>query len=209
MTDLLPVFRPPSVLQSAERSLASRLTTLGFIASGPVSDRHGALQLTFVAARAEVITYIIFAEALGSKEDGYRGSIDVVFEASGEHLLKRRVYATTKRSDFERDLHVQLGHAVRATSTMTAEVVGIDPFVPLAGGLWNGTISPEWKAGRVKWIDNSRGFGFIGVNDGRDVMFQCAPDRVKSLGLNADVEFGIPTDHPNKVVIRPSRGQQH
>ena len=55
-------------------------------------------------------------------------------------------------------------------------------------------MSEERLTGRVKWFNNSKGFGFIEQKDGEDVFVHYSAvvtDKFKALNEGDQVEFGI------------------
>lgn len=72
----------------------------GFIQAGELADRHGALQLTFTKETKGLACLVLLNEAVGTGEDDYRGSIDVVVENS-DRFVRRRVVASRSRDAFE------------------------------------------------------------------------------------------------------------
>ena len=92
-----------SVLEEHLARIQRAFQEHGFIQAGDVADRHGALQLTFTKESNGLAWLVLLSEAVGTGEDDYRGSVDVVVQAD-DRFVRRRVIASNSREAFESEV---------------------------------------------------------------------------------------------------------
>lgn len=92
-----------SVLEEHLAQIRRAFQDHGFIQAGDVADRHGALQLTFMKESNGIARLVLLSEAVGTGEDDYRSSVDVVVQAD-DRFVRRRVIASNSRDAFESEV---------------------------------------------------------------------------------------------------------
>jgi hypothetical protein len=111
-----------SVLDEQLARIRRAFRQFGFVQAGELADRHGALQLTYSKESGGLTRLILFNEAVGTGEDNYRGSIDIVVQA-GERFVRRRVTSSRLRVAFEREI---TGGAVEAAVALAESLTDKD-----------------------------------------------------------------------------------
>lgn len=185
-----------SVLEEHLTHIESVFYRWGFVRAGDIADRHGALQLTFTKDAGGVARFVLLKEAVGTGEDDYRGSIDVVVQ-SGDRFVRRRVSGSSSREVFERDL---TGDAIRVATALAESLeekdltesftLGMTPRPAVQGD------RHSRRTGKVKWFNDAKGFGFIETESGEDVFvhFSAIQGRgFRSLPAGTKVELEIKT----------------
>ena len=92
-----------SVLEEQLPRIQRAFEERGFAEAGELADRHGALQLTFTKENNGLAQFVLLSEAVGTGENDYRGSVDVVLQAA-DRFVRRRVVASHSRDAFEREV---------------------------------------------------------------------------------------------------------
>lgn len=181
-----------SILNGLARDAKAMLANEGYVASGGVADRHGALQVTFVSQRFGVERFIVLAEALGDDATPYSGTVEAL--AYCRNISKRcQTLRATSPSTFRNGLARAVSEAVTALDKMT----GLDfedasaapaPASTAASG------SGKAARGTVKWFNEAKGFGFITTEEGEDVFVHFSAIQgsgFRSLAEGAEVEFEL------------------
>lgn len=111
-----------SVLEEHVTRIQRAFLESGFVQTGELADRHGALQLTFAKESKWLARFVLLNEAVGTGEDDYRGAIDVVVQL-GDRFVRRRVIGSRSREAFEREI---TGEAIAAAIALANSLTSID-----------------------------------------------------------------------------------